>query len=145
MVADLRGGKVGGIGRGDRLVSVEGLFGTDGPDRVTGSGALNFIFGGAGRDRLSGGAASDALLGAQGRDRLSGGGGRDVMLARDAERDVVDCGPGRDGYEADRRDRLRSCEVEIDLDDVAARGPFGHRVRACAPASRSRSPASHPC
>jgi len=30
-------------------------------------------------------------------------------------RDLVNCGPGRDGYDADPRDRLRSCEVRLEL------------------------------
>jgi hypothetical protein len=143
--ADLGGGKVGGAGRGDRIAGIEGLFGTEGPDRVAGDGALNFIFGGGGRDRLTGGPASDALLGAAGTDSLASGGGRDVVFAADGARDVVDCGPGRDAYEADRSDRLRSCEAKVGADDRAARKRFGHRVSTCVPAWRSFSPYLPPC
>jgi hypothetical protein len=40
-----------------------------------------------------------------------GGAGADVVRARDAGRDVIACGPGRDRVVADRADRVdRSCE-----------------------------------
>lgn len=145
VTADLEGGAVGGAGAGDRLASVEGLLGTEGPDLVDGSAALNFIFGGAGRDRLSGAGNSDALLGGDGADSLDAGSGRDVVFAGDGRRDVVDCGPGRDGYEADRVDRLRSCEVKVDLRGNAAPTASGRMVRACAPGPRSHWPQLRPC
>jgi hypothetical protein len=45
-----------------------------------------------------------------GNDRISGGPGDDRTEARDGFRDVIDCGPGRDGAEVDRLDVLRDCE-----------------------------------
>jgi len=150
VLVDLGGGRVGGAGRGDRLVSVEGAFGSPFDDVIVGSGALNFIEGGNGDDRLVGLGHSDALLGSAGDDLLEGGGARDIIIGgagadritgaagkdvvvagadndrvetgagvdvvdvAGGGRDIVDCGGGRDGFVADSRDRLRSCEVRLD-------------------------------
>jgi hypothetical protein len=59
------------------------------------------------------------LTGGPGADRLDGGGGSDRILARDGERDVVDCGtntgrtnktPERDVAFVDALDRVSHCE-----------------------------------
>ena len=95
--------------------------GTKPADRVKGFPAGDRIEGLGGGDRLSGGAGQDCLLGNGGRDRLSGGAGRDLLKGgagndrldlRGGGRDRADCGPGkRDRVRADRRDRLRRCEL----------------------------------
>jgi Ca2+-binding RTX toxin-like protein len=51
------------------------------------------------------------LNGGAGTDRLYGGPGNDVLRARDGQRDVVDCGPGRDTAYVDRLDRVSGCET----------------------------------
>jgi PKD domain/RTX calcium-binding nonapeptide repeat (4 copies) len=90
-------------------------------DRVKGFKAGDRIEGLGGDDRLSGGAGQDCLFGNGGDDRLSGGAGRDLLKGgagndridlRGGGRDRGDCGPGkRDRARADRRDRLRRCEL----------------------------------
>jgi hypothetical protein len=42
---------------------------------------------------------------------LSGGKGNDTILAVDGTRDVVDCGPGKDTVDADKKDAVaKNCE-----------------------------------
>jgi hypothetical protein len=67
--------------------------------------------GGAGNDALTGGRQGDNLSGGPGRDKIFGGPGRDRVNSRDSKRDRVRCGAGRDRVRADRKDRLRGCEV----------------------------------
>jgi Ca2+-binding RTX toxin-like protein len=57
----------GGI---DTLISIEGLSGGNGADRLTGNALSNFLYGGAG---------NDTLIGGGGRDLMTGAGGLDVM------------------------------------------------------------------
>jgi hypothetical protein len=88
--------------------------GTPGNDVLTGTAKADRLNGGAGNDRLNGMAGPDVLIGGKGRDTLVGGAGNDRLLVRDNERDVVDCGPGRDTVIADRRDAIRrGCEVVL--------------------------------
>ena len=75
--------------------------GTVGRDTLRGTRGKDFLCGLAGNDRVVGGG---------GEDVLQGGAGADVILARDGRRDLVDCGAGRDTVQADRVDRLASCE-----------------------------------
>jgi Ca2+-binding RTX toxin-like protein len=69
------------------------------------------LLGGKGNDVLSGGPGNDVLDGGTGLDRLYGGPGNDTLRARDGQRDVVDCGPGRDAATVDRLDRVSGCEI----------------------------------
>jgi Ca2+-binding RTX toxin-like protein len=65
----------------------------------------------AGADRVDGGWGRDTVRGGAGRDRLIGGRGDDTILARDGERDTIECGWGIDTAVVDRADRvLRGCE-----------------------------------
>lgn len=78
--------------------------GTNGPDRLVGT---------AQNDTLKGLSGNDVLIGKGDGDRLIGGAGNDTIYARDGERDVVDCGSGRDVVRADpdNEDRvLNNCE-----------------------------------
>ena len=87
------------------------LEGTHVGERICGRAGNDVIDGLAGNDVIEGGWHEDTLVGGDGRDRLVGGRGDDVILARDGERDVVDCGLGLDRAFADRIDRvLRGCE-----------------------------------
>lgn len=106
----LRGGPgadclYGGPGH-DRLV------GGPGNDRLIGGTGRDMLIGGPGRDVLNGGPGNDRIVGGSGPDRVNAGPGNDLVNVRDGGRDVVDCGSGRrDRVLADRRDRLRNCEI----------------------------------
>ena len=113
------------------------LMGTNGPETLTGGAEGDVIFGLGGKDLirgrrghdcLIGGSGDDRLEGQLGADRLTGGRGRDVLVggpgvnaydagpgndyvnARNARREMVRCGRGRDRARVDRRDRVVSCE-----------------------------------
>jgi Ca2+-binding RTX toxin-like protein len=88
--------------------------GTSGDDALTGTPSADRLTGAGGNDRLSGMAGNDVLIGGTGQDRLVGGTGDDRIGARDGERDIVDCGPGRDRVTADSLDAVRgNCEVVL--------------------------------
>jgi Ca2+-binding RTX toxin-like protein len=84
----------GARGEHDSYSGVEGIRGGSGNDVLTG------------RPKLS-----DLLIGGRGHDRLTGLSGKDKLLAADGQRDVVDCGADRDRFSADRKDRVRGCEL----------------------------------
>jgi Ca2+-binding RTX toxin-like protein len=103
--------------------SVENVIGGAGNDRITGSGGNNDLYGEggddvlrgeAGTDKLVGGAGADRLNGGAGADLLDGGPGRDRLDSRDALREAVWCGPGKDRAYADKADRPDSCEKVVD-------------------------------
>jgi Ca2+-binding RTX toxin-like protein len=94
-----------GTARADRLV------GTARNDLLYGLRGNDVLLGGKGNDVLSGGPGNDVLDGGTGLDRLYGGPGNDTLRARDGQRDVVDCGPGRDAATVDRLDRVSGCEI----------------------------------
>jgi Ca2+-binding RTX toxin-like protein len=96
------------------------IVGASRPDYLGGSGFDDTIFGmrgndtlvgGAGDDMLDGGAGNDMLTGGSGADKLRGGVGSDTIYAADGERDVIDCGAGRDRAVADSVDKVIGCEV----------------------------------
>ena len=68
---------------------------------LNGTASSELILGQRGADRLNGRGGSDCIFGGPGRDRIK---------ARDGERDVVNCGRGRDRVRADAVDVLRRCE-----------------------------------
>jgi len=76
--------------------------GTSGPNRLVGT---------RGNDKLCGLGGNDTLKGLGGNDRLKGGRGRDTFYSRDAYRDVLLGGPGRDRARVDARDVRRSIAV----------------------------------
>jgi Tol biopolymer transport system component len=88
------------------------FIGTTGNDLLLGLGGSDVLVGGFGADILYGGPGADWLLGNAGKDIMKGGRGADHLNALDGLRDVVDCGPGPDVVQADRRDLVGSnCEV----------------------------------
>jgi Ca2+-binding RTX toxin-like protein len=86
------------------------LNGLAGNDTLIGGSGNDRLSGGLGNDRMSGGAGADILIAGPGRNVLRGSLGNDVLSARNRQRDVVDCGPGRDRARVDRIDVVRGCE-----------------------------------
>ncbi len=84
----------------DRLISIDGLSGSNFDDTLIGSDGINFIDGGSGSDTISGLGDTDLLLGdsstakTPGNDRIDGGAGDD-FLEPSPGNDVLDGGPGR--------------------------------------------------
>ncbi|MDR6265092.1 LamG-like jellyroll fold domain-containing protein [Roseobacter sp. N2S] len=78
----------------------DGLNGQFGDDRINGKGGADFLQGSYGADRLIGGGGADVLDGGHGEDRLFGGGGNDLLISQadarepkifyDADRDESD-------------------------------------------------------
>jgi len=87
------------------------LVGTPRPDLLRGSKGADKIFGLGANDRLYGFAGNDLIVGGAGQDKMYGGTGNDRLEARDGQRDLVDCGPGKDTAIVDAIDQVRSCET----------------------------------
>jgi Ca2+-binding RTX toxin-like protein len=85
--------------------------GTARADTLRGTAGADVLRGLGGNDTLDGGAGDDLLIGGAGRDTLRGGAGGDRHEAVDGERDLVNCGSGRDRAEVDRNDVVRGCEL----------------------------------
>jgi uncharacterized repeat protein (TIGR01451 family) len=104
-------------GAGDDVVDGDGgndrISGGDGRDRLIGGTGNDRILGGKKSDQIDAGPGDDQIVPGTGRDHVRAGSGNDVIDARDASRDVVDCGPGTDQVRADRRDVLRHCEQVV--------------------------------
>ena len=100
-----RGRHIVGTSRGEYLAG--GGF----DDVILGMGGNDTILGGAGDDRLDGGAGNDVITGGSGADTILGGPGSDTIYAADGERDIIDCGPGRDRAVVDSVDVVKNCEV----------------------------------
>jgi hypothetical protein len=81
----------------------EPCIGTDGADVMRGTDGLDSIVGLGGNDVMHG-------LGAP--DRLTGK-GNDTVNAVEGQRDVIDCGPGRDSVQFDvGLDTVKRCEIK---------------------------------
>jgi Ca2+-binding RTX toxin-like protein len=88
----------------------DAVLGADGNDSLAGGSGNDTVSGGAGKDAISGGPGSDTMSGGLGRDTVRGDAGNDKINVRDGQRDVVNCGSGRDSVTADKVDVLRNCE-----------------------------------
>jgi hypothetical protein len=111
--------------KGRRIVGTakgEYLAGGGHDDVILGNGGNDTLLGGAGDDRINGGAGNDIINGGSGADRLVGGPGSDTIKAADGERDVVDCGRGRDRAVVDSFDKTTDCEV---VETASASGGSG--------------------
>lgn len=109
----------------DRLISATAgnlLAGEEGRDRITGTGAKeilsgdegqDFIAARGGSDSIDGGPGADFLAGGPGRDEIRAAGGDDRVHAADRQRDIVDCGRGRDRAVVRANDRVFDCERVI--------------------------------
>lgn len=104
---------LGGLGN-DVLFGGAGsdkLAGGPGNDRVDGGSGNDVVNGTGGNDKLYGGAGNDRINGGTGRDTIFGGSGNDVIFAWDDERDIINCGPGKDTVYTDRVDVVsKNCE-----------------------------------
>ena len=104
------------------------ILGTEGPDLLTGTSAVEEIrglggndvilagmgadalFGGSGNDRLNGQSGGDVIFDRHGNDVLQGSSGPDTLDARDRRRgDQLLGGPGTDQCRRDRGDIMRNC------------------------------------
>lgn len=110
--------QIDGGGGNDRIVTgtnKDTLTGGAGNDDLAAGAADDTLDGGTGDDRLDGGEGGDQLTGAAGRDTLLGDGAtsainrNDKILARDGERDTIDCGGGYDLAEIDLLDAATNC------------------------------------
>jgi hypothetical protein len=111
--------------KGRRIVGTakgEYLAGGGHDDVILGNGGNDTLLGGAGDDRINGGAGNDIINGGSGADSLVGGPGSDTIKAADGERDVVDCGRGRDRAVVDSFDKTTDCEV---VETASASGGSG--------------------
>ena len=78
--------------------NLEVLFGSEGDDTLSTSGATGVLInGGAGNDTITGSAANDSLFGSAGDDTITGGGGNDI-LDGGAGTDTLRGGAGNDRY-----------------------------------------------
>jgi Ca2+-binding RTX toxin-like protein len=71
------------------------VYGTDGPDRLTGENKPQILVGLGGDDVLQGGNQHDCLIGGEGDDQLFGGNGKDVLVGGPGA-DHLDGGKGAD-------------------------------------------------
>lgn len=105
---------VGGEAGNDTLSGLAGndrINGGPGRDRLDGGVGNDVMRGFSGNDRLSGGSGGDRLDGGSGRDSFAGGAGADRLLARDATRDALNGGSGRNRAVVDRVDRISHVAV----------------------------------
>lgn len=117
--------------------------GDSGDDEIHGAGGADDLYGGGGDDKMFGDAGNDKLQGAAGADTVDGGAGldqiygdnascsvfcafdADTLLARDGEKDAVDCGGGADSAIVDQLDVVSDC-ASVDRANVAPPpGPGG--------------------
>ena len=125
------GGNDQADGVSDRLMGGQGndrLYGQAGNDILSGGPGNDMISGGRGNDIISGGPGNDRITPGPGRDRVNAGAGNDIIYSRDGQRDVIDCGPGKDVAIVDAFDRTRHCETVI--------RPHRHRRHPTPPTSR---------
>ena len=74
------GAAEGGHAEGDTLTGIEGVFGSNYADHLTGDAGHNNLIGADGDDTLDGGAGDDNLQGRAGADLLDGGAGFDFAI-----------------------------------------------------------------
>lgn len=68
----------------DTLLSIEELWGSQGPDRLLGTASSDPILGQDGDDDIQGRNGNDTLAGGNGRDTLTGGAGDDILYGNSA-------------------------------------------------------------
>jgi Ca2+-binding RTX toxin-like protein len=116
--------------------------GNAGNDDIHGGGGNDSLYGSSGDDHVSGDAGNDKVEGANGADTVDGGPGQDqiygdigscsfscsfdadLLLARDGERDAVDCGGGADTAQVDTLDVVAFC-ASVDRQGTGNTGGAG--------------------
>jgi Ca2+-binding RTX toxin-like protein len=126
-----------GDARGDRFVSIEGVFGSKFNDVLIGDAGNNYLKGFYGNDRLEGGAGNDTLLGGYGLDNLNGGAGNDRLIGG-AGADVLTGGTGKDafvfefrygeGQTTSQNDRITDFEIGQDTIEIWLEGSKSNGV-----------------
>ena len=101
------------------------VWGNAGDDKLHGGEGADIVRGRAGNDAVYGGGEADQVFAGFGADDLQGGWGPDHLcaVAKDAQLDKVDCGPGRDvaTIRAGEPTVVVNCErVEVRTDDSAS-------------------------
>ena len=142
-----------GTNANDAFFGTEGrdnFSGNPGSDEIHGAGGDDELSGGSGDDRMFGDAGNDKVQGYEGSDTVDGGSGSDQLygdrgscsvfctfdadqlLARDGERDTVDCGGGADSAQVDGLDIVAFC-ASVDRQNLpGAGGPGGGAAAALA-------------
>ena len=121
--------------------------GNPGSDEIHGAGGNDELSGGSGDDRMFGDTGNDKVQGYEGSDTVDGGPGSDelygdrgscsvfctfdadTLLARDGERDTVDCGGGADSAQVDGLDIVAFC-ASVDRQNPAGAGAPGGATSA---------------
>lgn len=85
----------GGDAHGDSFTNIEGVFGSDQTDTITGDDNANELYGLDGNDTINGLGGNDYLSGGEGIDTINGGDGNDTILG-DPGADTIDGGDGLD-------------------------------------------------
>ncbi|WP_395672491.1 calcium-binding protein [Inquilinus sp.] len=89
----------GGDAQGDRLTSIENLYGSGNADTLAGDAARNIIGGENGDDTIVGNGGDDSLSGESGADSVNGGDGNDRVVGGDGI-DNLSGGTGDDSIDA---------------------------------------------
>jgi Ca2+-binding RTX toxin-like protein len=99
-------------------------------DTLNGNGGRDVIFANQGRDRSLGGDGNDVLwalsrldvtaVGDPDGDELHGDAGNDLVRVRDGERDVVECGDGRDKVISDQFDQIAPDCERVEQRDITS-------------------------
>jgi Ca2+-binding RTX toxin-like protein len=108
----------------DRLVDVEGLFGSQANDVLLGDGHDNYIGGYGGDDVLQGRDGADRLVGDAGNDQIDGGDGNDILLGYPGDDTLVGGAGANDGISF----RRSATGVDVDLERGTATGEGSDRV-----------------
>ena len=144
---------INGTNGNDAFFGTEGrdnFSGYPGNDEIHGAGGDDELSGGSGDDRMFGDTGNDKVQGYEGSDTVDGGPGSDQLygdrgscsvfctfdadqlLARDGERDTVDCGGGADSAQVDGLDIVAFCALVDRQNLPGAGGPGGGGPSAAA-------------